>query len=214
MFKIRQKLMVVVASLVFCACTDTPYGDTANSVSAAQRLEWTAPFLLRNSLSGVCIDVIGAPGTAEGTRLQTYPCETSGYDAWGGPSDQFWQWNTYTKFIRNTVSPNLCLGVNRASGTANGTPLQLSACDISEYDPWGNVTKQVWSSVGSFIYNENSDKCIDISGAPGNSNHLPIQLWDCEWTGVNPDNGSPTDQKWDIPYPVITTTSPRTATGT
>jgi hypothetical protein len=169
--------------------------------------------LYKNSLSGACIDVIGAPGTAEGTRLQTYPCETSGYDAWGGPSDQFWQWNVTTGRIRNNVSPNLCLDVQGTPGTANGSPLQLSTCE-PERDSLDNYSDQVWYADVDFIYNPVAGKCIDISGAPGNSNHLPVQLWTCETTGINPDNGSKTDQKWKIPNSVYPRTSTQTAIGT
>ena len=214
MFNIRQKLIVVVAPLVVCACTEAPYGDTADSASASQRLEWSAPFYLQNRLTGACIDVIGAPGTADGTRLQTYPCETSGYDAWGGPSDQYWQWNATTGRIRNNVSPNLCLDVKGTPGTANGSTLQLGTCETREYDSLGNYTDQVWYTDGSFIFNLLAGKCIDISGAPGSSNHLPVQLWTCEWSGTNPDNGSPTDQQWNVPFSVIPRTSTQTATGT
>jgi hypothetical protein len=161
----------------------------------------------------VCIDVIGAPGTAEGTRLQTYPCETSGYDAWGGPSDQFWQIDNYTGFIRNNVSPNLCLDVNGAPGTNDRAPLQVSTCETSGYDLWGNPTDQTWYFLGKFIVNRLSGKCIDVSGAPGNANHLPVQLWSCEWSGFNEINGSPTDQQWENPFATSPGTTTRTSTG-
>ena len=49
-----------------------------------------------------------------------------------------------------------------------------------------------------FILNSMSGKCIDVAGAPGNTNGAPLQLWDCEWSGRNPDNGSETDQKWKL----------------
>ena len=49
---------------------------------------------------------------------------------------------------------------------------------------------------GRFINNEWSGKCIDVSGAPGRSNGDSLQLWDCELSGINPDNGSRTDQQW------------------
>ncbi|NJO18463.1 MAG: ricin-type beta-trefoil lectin domain protein [Thioploca sp.] len=47
-----------------------------------------------------------------------------------------------------------------------------------------------------FIRNKLSQKCIDVAGAPGRSNGAQLQLWDCEILGINPDNGSLTDQKW------------------
>ncbi len=49
---------------------------------------------------------------------------------------------------------------------------------------------------GRFINNVLSGKCIDVAGAPGRGNGAPLQLWDCELTGANPDNNSTTDQRW------------------
>jgi len=49
---------------------------------------------------------------------------------------------------------------------------------------------------GRFIANSLSGKCIDVAGAPGRTNGAPLQLWDCERSGRNADNGSLTDQKW------------------
>ena len=53
-------------------------------------------------------------------------------------------------------------------------------------------------TAGRFIVNSLSGKCIDVAGAPGNSNGAPLQLWDCETSGKNADNGSTTDQQWSI----------------
>jgi hypothetical protein len=95
------------------------------------------------------------------------------------------------------VTPDLCLDVKGTPGTTNGAPLQLSKCEVSGFDDLGNVTDQAWDFYyGGHIKNRLSGKCIDVAGAPGNSNHLPIQLWTCESSGYNPDNGSLTDQKW------------------
>ena len=49
-----------------------------------------------------------------------------------------------------------------------------------------------------FIINTLSGKCIDVAGAPGNTNGAGLQLWDCETSGRNPDNGSDTDQRWRL----------------
>ncbi|MBW4675206.1 MAG: patatin-like phospholipase family protein [Desmonostoc geniculatum HA4340-LM1] len=49
-----------------------------------------------------------------------------------------------------------------------------------------------------FIVNSLSGKCIDVAGAPGRTNGAALQLWDCERSGRNADNGSTTDQKWEL----------------
>ncbi|MBD2773058.1 RICIN domain-containing protein [Iningainema tapete] len=51
---------------------------------------------------------------------------------------------------------------------------------------------------GMFIRNLLSGKCIDVAGASGQVNGDQLQLWDCEVSGRNADNGSPTDQKWSL----------------
>ncbi|MCT7958476.1 hypothetical protein, partial [Laspinema palackyanum] len=51
---------------------------------------------------------------------------------------------------------------------------------------------------GRFIVNSLSGKCIDVAGAPGNTNGAALQLWDCETSGRNGDNGSQTDQRWSL----------------
>jgi hypothetical protein len=198
----ETNLFLTALLLVSCSAVQDGEGPQATS----KQLVYDGPTLFRNRLSGACIDVIGAPGTAARTQLQTYPCESSGKDAWGGPSDQFWQWDAATGLIRNSLTPSQCLDVLGAPGTANGTPLQISDCETSGYDQWGNPTDQAWNFIVSgFIVNRLSGKCVDVSGAPGNSNHLPIVLWDCEYSGYNAGNGSATDQTWTRVSPSIAT---------
>ncbi len=162
---------------------------------AAQTITWSG--MLMNQLSGVCADVVGGPGTADGTPLQTYPCETSGFDAWGGPSDQLWIWEIEGYgYIRNQASPDKCLDIAADSGTANGAPIVISPCFFKSPDHSGWEGAQRWYyHPDGFIIAESIGKCIDVAGAPGNSNHLSLQLWDCELSGYNP-NGSVTDQRW------------------
>jgi protocatechuate 3,4-dioxygenase beta subunit len=106
----------------------------------------TNGMFIRNILSGKCIDVAGAPGSANGAKLQLWDCETSGRNRDNGsPTDQQWAL-TSDGFIRNALS----------------------------------------------------GKCIDVAGAPGNANGAKLQLWDCETSGRNLDNGSPTDQRWRL----------------
>lgn len=54
------------------------------------------------------------------------------------------------------------------------------------------------STSNEFIVNSLSGKCIDVAGGLGRSNGAALQLWDCERSGRNADNGSTTDQKWQL----------------
>ncbi|MCT7958523.1 RICIN domain-containing protein, partial [Laspinema palackyanum] len=111
-----------------------------------QRWSLTSDGFIRNTLSGKCIDVAGAPGNTNGAGLQLWDCETSGRNGDNGSqTDQRWSL-TSDGFIRNTLS----------------------------------------------------GKCIDVAGAPGNTNGARLLLWDCETSGRNGDNGSQTDQRWRL----------------
>jgi len=152
---------------------------------------------LNNQLSGKCIDVSGAPGTQNGSKLQLWDCELSGTNLDNNSrSDQEW-YITSNGFIRNRLSGK-CIDVAGAPGIGNGTRLQLWDCELSGFNPDnGSQTDQIWSISQGFIRNRLSGKCIDVAGAPGRNNRAQLQLWDCELSGINPDNGSLTDQKWN-----------------
>jgi hypothetical protein len=152
---------------------------------------------INNYLSGKCIDVSGAPGRGNGAPLQLWDCELSGINPDNNSTtDQKWAF-TNGGFIRNTLSGK-CIDVSGAPGRGNGAPLQLWDCELSGYNrDNGTATDQRWTITSNgFIRNTLSGKCIDVSGAPGQSNGARLQLWDCELSGRNRDNGSTTDQQW------------------
>lgn len=182
---------LLIAASMSCSAGDdadsVPEENTIGSVSQA----YVGSTFISNKLSAVCLDVIGAPGVASGTLTQTYPCENSGLDAWGGPTDQYWDWDYATGNVKSRVAPNKCLAT---TGTSNGSQLQIADCV--------NDASQHWSvTYEGFIVHAQTGKCIDISGAPGTVNHLAVQLWDCEYSGYNADNGSVTDQTWNVYNP-------------
>jgi len=150
-----------------------------------------------NSNFGKCIDVSGGPGQSNGSAIQLWDCEWSGtnYDN-NSRTDQKWVL-TSDGFIRNTLSGK-CIDVAGAPGRSNGSRLQLWDCETSGRNrDNGSATDQRWTVTNNgFIRNTLSGKCIDVSGAPGQSNGSPLQLWDCELSGRNRDNGSVTDQMW------------------
>jgi hypothetical protein len=101
------------------------------------------------------------------------------------------------RFINSLLSGK-CIDVAGGPGRSNGAPLQLWDCELTGVNPDNNsTTDQRWVlTKGGFIRNTLSGKCIDVGGAPGQSNSAPLQLWDCEFSGRNRDNGSNTDQQW------------------
>lgn len=154
---------------------------------------------INNSLSGKCIDVSGAPGRQNGAPLILRDCELTGVNPDNNSvTDQRWIL-TSQGFIRNSLSGK-CIDVAGAPGRTNGAKLQLWDCELSgtNNDNGSNTDQQWFFASGGFLRNHLSGKCIDVSGAPGRGNGAALQLWDCELSGTNPDNGSTTDQKWQL----------------
>lgn len=152
---------------------------------------------INNFLSGKCIDVAGGPGRSNGAPLQLWDCELTGVNPDNNSTtDQRWIL-TNGGFIRNTLSGK-CIDVAGAPGRGNGASLQLWDCELSGRNrDNGSMTDQRWTITGNgFIRNTLSGKCIDVAGAPGQANGARLQLWDCELSGRNRDNGSDTDQQW------------------
>lgn len=61
-------------------------GRNPNGTPTDQLWEFLPDGFIRNSLSGRCIDVAGAPGTRNGAPIQLFDCEVA-----GGESDQYWR---------------------------------------------------------------------------------------------------------------------------
>jgi len=156
---------------------------------------------ISNQLSGKCIDVSGEPGEINSAPLLLWDCATSGRNARNGsPTDQRWVM-VDGGFIKNTLSGK-CIDVSGAPGEHHGAPLLLWDCETSGRNAHnGSPTDQRWEFTSDgFIRNKLSGKCIDVSGAPGDTNGAPLLLWDCETSGHNAENGSPTDQLWSFGY--------------
>ena len=61
-------------------------GRNPNGSTTDQQWQFTKEGLIRHKLSGLCLDVKGAPASNNGARLQLATCEVA-----GGPSDQYWR---------------------------------------------------------------------------------------------------------------------------
>lgn len=117
-------------------------GRSPNGSVTDQRWEWVKGGFIRNVLSGLCLDVKGQPGTANGSRLILSKCEFNGRSPNGQPSDQMW----FTRddgSIVNQYSMK-CIDVSGAPGTNNGAPLLLWDCETSGRNPNGSITDQRW----------------------------------------------------------------------
>ncbi|MFE1260771.1 lectin [Streptomyces albogriseolus] len=119
-------------------------------------------------VNGKCLDVDNA-GTADGTRVQIYTCNSSAAQRWTVSGDG------------TLRALGKCLDVS-GGGTADGTRVQLWACN--------GTGAQVWAAQSDgTVRNPQSGKCLDASGGTW-EDRTPVHLWTCH-TGPN--------QKWTLP---------------
>jgi hypothetical protein len=133
-----------------------------------------------NKYSGKCIDVMGSPGTAEGSRIQLWSCEYSDPN-----TDQKWKLELNGYFI-NTLPTNMCLGM------IGGGPLidnffYLSNCDGStSYQPIELVLENdglikfknlIWSNEQYCLHAQQLTDEGAIEAGPCN-NSIPNAVWE------------------------------------
>ncbi|MFI0504380.1 lectin [Streptomyces albogriseolus] len=119
-------------------------------------------------VNDTCLDVDNA-GTADGTRVQIYTCNSSAAQRWTVSGDG------------TLRALGKCLDVS-GGGTADGTRVQLWTCN--------GTGAQVWAAQSDgTVRNPQSGKCLDASGGTWDD-RTPVHLWTCH-TGPN--------QKWTLP---------------
>ncbi|MBN4001630.1 RICIN domain-containing protein [Nostoc sp. LPT] len=123
-------------------------GFSASGKITDQKWEFIRGGFIRNKLSNKCIDVEGQPGTVTGARLILYDCEVSGFSPSFETTDQRWEY-IGAGFLRNGLSDK-CIAVSGDPGTANGTQLVLSDCEISGFSSSGRSSDQRWRWQPSF----------------------------------------------------------------
>ncbi|MFC8033282.1 ThuA domain-containing protein [Streptomyces griseoincarnatus] len=118
-----------------------------------------------------CLDVDNA-GTADGTRVQIYACNSSAAQRWTVSGDG------------TLRALGKCLDVS-GGGSLDGTRIQLWTCN--------GTGAQVWAAqADGTVRNPQSGKCLDASGGTWDD-RTPVHLWTCH-TGPN--------QKWTLPREV------------
>ncbi|GAA3504194.1 lectin [Streptomyces prasinosporus] len=119
-------------------------------------------------VNGKCLDVDNA-GTADGTRVQIYTCNSSAAQRWTVSGDG------------TLRALGKCLDVS-GGGSLDGTRVQLWTCN--------GTGAQVWAAQSDgTVRNPQSGKCLDASGGTW-EDRTPVHLWTCH-TGPN--------QKWTLP---------------
>ncbi|GAA2534586.1 RICIN domain-containing protein [Winogradskya humida] len=120
-------------------------------------------------LAGKCLDVAAA-GTANGTKVQLYDCNSTAAQQWNVADD-------------GTVRAlGKCLDVS-GGVNADGTKVQLWDCLGNGHQQWryDNTTKD--------LVNPETGRCLDVAGQ-SSANGAQIQIWTCN---------SQTNQDWVLP---------------
>ncbi|MGA4970417.1 lectin [Streptomyces pseudogriseolus] len=119
-------------------------------------------------VNGKCLDVDNA-GTADGTGVQIYTCNSSAAQRWTVADDG------------SLRALGKCLDVS-GGGSADGTRIQLWTCNGTGAQKWA-------AQSDGTVRNPQSGKCMDASGGTW-EDRTPVHLWTCH-TGPN--------QKWTLP---------------
>lgn len=137
---------------------------------------------LQHHASELCVDVAGAPGTANGAKLSLWSCEANGMNAANSSAtDQKW---TYSNgFIRNGLSGK-CVDVPGNPGTARGSRLQIWDCEASGRSATGAATDQQFDRVNDQFRHRLSGLCIGPDRTDNYRNGVPLVLVPCAKPGA------------------------------
>ncbi|TQM79289.1 type 1 glutamine amidotransferase [Saccharothrix saharensis] len=119
-------------------------------------------------IGGKCVDVSNS-GTADGTRIQLWTCNSTAAQQWTVPGDG------------TLRALGKCLDV-QGGGTANGTVTQLWTCN-------GTGAQQWVAQADGTLRNPQSGRCLDAAGV-SSADGTVLHIWDC-LAAVN--------QKWVLP---------------
>ncbi len=112
-------------------------------------------------------------GTADGTGVQIYTCNSSAAQRWTVADDG------------TLRALGKCLDVS-GGGSADGTRIQLWTCNGTGAQKWA-------AQSDGTVRNPQSGKCMDASGGTW-EDRTPVHLWTCH-TGPN--------QKWTLPEVIL-----------
>lgn len=125
---------------------------------------------VHSGIPGKCVDIENS-GTANGTHVQLYGCDSTDAQNW-----------TFAPGAGGTFRAlGGCMDVT-SSGTANGTPVQLWECNGTGAQRW-------LPGPGGALVNPASGRCLDDPGG-STADWTQLQIYDC--------NGSPA-QQWTLP---------------
>jgi len=138
-----------------------------------QQWDWTPTGYFIHRSTRLCMDVVGAPGVTDGSRLGLWNCENRTTGQAGIPTDQRWS-TTPENFLQNRLSGK-CL-----HGPRGGQP-EIRACPAAN-------TRQLWDiTPEGQIRNRQTGRCVDVQRNETVGTNQPWHLfsWFCDSTRKN-----------------------------
>lgn len=123
-------------------------------------------FEIKSKANGQCLD-ISAGSTANGAKVQTYPC--NGTAAQTFTFADLANWNMELR----AMNSGKCVDVTNAS-MADGALVQQWACNTSSAQTW-KMTMINWGTMEVELKANNSNKCLDVDNGVGPK----VQQWWC-----------------------------------
>jgi hypothetical protein len=175
--------------------TTTPDTTTTTTTTTWTSMTQTPVVgFIRNTLSGRCIDVDGAPGTSNNADIKIQRCEYHISD-----TDQLFEVTTNGNIV--SVISGKCLAVSGNPGFSSGTKLRLETCVLDSNSTNPSIAtayaEHRWViTAAGYIRNQFSGKCIDVDGSYGSAGGTAVKIDTCEFSN------DLTDHKWEIVLPV------------
>ncbi|GAA3787596.1 RICIN domain-containing protein [Streptomyces chiangmaiensis] len=169
----RHRAVAVLALVTAASALTVASGGAAPRAAAVAAALPTSWATVVNSGSGKCLDARAA-GTANGTVVQQYACNSTTAQQWSFTSTS----DGYVR-INNRNDPAKVVDVTDVS-TADGAPLQLWA--------YGGGGNQQWLPVdeggGAYHFvNRHSGKCLDVPGA-STADSVQLTQYTCNGTAA------------------------------
>lgn len=163
---------LVVAS-AFTLAAPASAGDRTEAAPFDSR----RPFLIRNVMTGMCVDLPGTGNGREGGPVSQYDCRPG-----NGDNQQFWFLSVNDRsdeFAIMNDRDGLCLDVPGGGEVDEGTPVSQYRCLLGDRD------NQMFTAVGNrsrfMLRHVQTDLCLDVDGVNGaGGRDAKLTLWPCD----------------------------------
>jgi hypothetical protein len=170
------RAIFTVAMVVASALTLATPASAAGRTESAP-FDSRSPFLIRNVMTGMCIDIPGTGDGREGGAVNQWDCRPG-----SGDNQLFWLLsynNRDNEFAIANDRDGLCLDVPGGGEVRPGTPVTQYRCVLGDRD------NQMFTAVGGrsrfMLRHVQTDMCLDVDGVAGTGGRdARLTLWPCD----------------------------------